>query len=563
MLKASNLFFLLLLLNIGPAFAQKGMKPVIPAGTERRLALVVGNKDYQKMNPLRNPLNDANDMTVALEQLGFEVIKTTNADYRAFLNAVNRFKDRLSTSDVALFYYSGHGLSYGGKNYLMPTDADISCLDQIEEYGISLNRILGDITAKGVKNSFVLLDACRNVPNLKVCDNTKKEVSVNNGLVKPTNNPRGSMIVYATEEGSTADDNVSEKNGLFTSALLKYLTRPNLGIRSMLDQTTMEVERRSNGSQSPGRYDKLQGDFVFVQTGEPIAKTEPYTPPKREEPAKPAVDLEPVAMRYVAGGSFEMGSNENDDEKPIHRVTVNSFRMATYETTVAEFERFVEATGYQTDAEKGDGSYVWNASVSKFETRAGINWRYGAEGTIQSNKQHPVIHVSWNDAVAYCEWLTRNTGKTYRLPTEAEWEYAAGNGSTHHKYSWGNDEPSSKAVGNIADSKAKSRFNFSWALDTYDDGYATTSPVGTYAANGYGLHDMSGNVWEWCSDWYDKTYYTNSPGSNPTGAATGPIRVLRGGSWNGDPANSRVANRSTGAPSYRSYFVGFRVVSLR
>ena len=157
----------------------------------------------------------------------------------------------------------------------------------------------------------------------------------------------------ATEEGSTADDNVSEKNGLFTSALLKYLTRPDLGIRSILDQTTIEVEKRSNGGQSPGRYDKLQGDFVFViQPTEPTTKTEPYTPPKREEPAKPAVDLEPVAMRYVAGGSFEMGSNDGrNNEKPIHRVTVSSFHMATYETTVAEFERFVEATGYQTEAE--------------------------------------------------------------------------------------------------------------------------------------------------------------------------------------------------------------------
>jgi formylglycine-generating enzyme required for sulfatase activity len=545
------LFHLLILLicKISLLAQTKGMKPVggnAPAGTERRLALVVGNKDYQKLNLLRNPLNDANDMAAALEQLGFEVIKITNADYRAFLNAVNRFKDRLSSSDVALFYYSGHGLSYSGKNYLMPTDADISCLEQIEEQGISLNRILGDITAKGVRNSFVLLDACRNVPNLKLCDNTKKDVNVQNGLVKPANNPSGSMIVYATEEGSTADDNINEKNGLFTSALLKYLTRPNLGIRSILDQTTIEVEKRSNGGQSPGRYDKLKGDFVFVLSGgtpSPIAKTEPYTPLKREEPAKPSKDVEPVAMVTIPGGSFMMGSNEGEaDEKPVHRVTVSTFWMARYETTVGEFEAFIDATGYQTDAEKDGGSYAWNGKWVKLSFRS-ENWRNGANGGLQTNKLHPVVNVSHNDAVAYCEWLSRKTGQSYRLPTEAEWEYAAGGGATHSKYSWGNSD-SLGISGNFF----------------YDsDGYSCTAPVGSYNANAFGLHDMSGNVREWCSDRYRKTYYARSS-SNPTGPSIGTARVLRGSAWNYRPDDARVANRHDSPSHIFNSYYGFRVV---
>lgn len=277
------LLAIVLLLIGGYAWAQsKGLKPVngdAPSGTERRIALVVGNKDYQKMNPLRNPLNDANDMAEALQKLGFETIKITNADYRGLMGAVNRFREQLGSSDVAIFYYSGHGLSYGGKNYLMPIDADISCLDQIEEFGVPLNRILGDIAAKNVRNSFVFLDACRNVPNLKLCDNTTRDFSPTAGLVKPTNNPRGSMVVYATEEGSTADDNVAQRNGLFTAALLRYLTTPNLGIRTILDQTSIEVEKGSLGKQVPGRYDKLQGDFVFVQsatTASPITAPRPH-----------------------------------------------------------------------------------------------------------------------------------------------------------------------------------------------------------------------------------------------------------------------------------------------
>jgi formylglycine-generating enzyme required for sulfatase activity len=556
-------FYLLsLLLSMsGSLYAQsKGMKPVggnAPTGTERRLALVIGNRDYTRADArLQNPVNDAYDVAATLQNLGFEVIKRTNLDRASLETAVDDFAAKLIGYDVGLFYFSGHGMAFQGENYLLPTDANLSFENQARSQCVSLRRILDGMEGAQAKISLVLLDACRNNPFKRSWSRS----TGGNGLVIP-NNPRGSMVAFATREGSTADDNAGERNGLFTSELLKRLSIPNLGLRDILDRTIEGVESRSSGRQVPGRYDELRGNFVFVQSANPVAKTEPYTPPKREEPAKPAVDLEPVAMRYVAGGSFEMGSNKNDNEKPIHRVTVNSFRMATYETTVAEFERFVEATGYQTEAEKGDGSYVY--VNGKFETLAGINWRYGAEGTIQSNKQHPVIHVSWNDAVAYCEWLTRKTGKTYRLPTEAEWEYAAGNGSTHHKYSWGNDEPSNRAVGNIADSKAKSRFDFSWVLATYDDGNATTSPVGSYPANSYGLHDMSGNVWEWCSDWYEKTYYANSPGSNPTGPATGSDRVLRGGSWGDGLARSRVAYRYIYTPSARSYFVGFRVVSLQ
>ncbi|MDF7821831.1 SUMF1/EgtB/PvdO family nonheme iron enzyme [Runella sp. MFBS21] len=542
-----SLFFFSLGLLSAPAFAQpKGMKPVggnAPAGTERRLALVIGNKDYQKMNPLRNPLNDGNDMAVALEQLGFVVIQTTNADYRTFLNSINLFKDRLSDSDVALFYYSGHGLSYGGKNYLMPTDADISCLDHIEEYGISLNRILSDISAKGVKNSFVLLDACRNVPNLKVCDNTKRDINVNNSLVKPTNNPRGSMIVYATEEGSTADDNVKERNGLFTAALLKYLIQPNWGIRTILDQTTIEVEKRSSGAQSPGRYDKLQGDFVFVQTASQPSKGEPSAPPVRTEPAKPAVDLEPITMVSIPGGSFMMGSNEGEAiEKPIHRVTVSNFRMAKYETTVAEFEQFVEDTGYQTQAEKEKGSTVF--VNGKWEKKSGVSWRCNTAGEIRprSEYNHPVIHVSWNDAVEYCKWLSLKTSQTYRLPTEAEWEYAARGGQQSKGYTYAGSNDMNE-VGWFGENTQLSG----------------TRAVGQKAQNELGLYDMSGNVLEWCSDWYSTNYYINSSTNNPKGGPPGSNHVLRGGNWF-LIANSRVASRLSSIPSYCNSYIGFRVV---
>ncbi|WP_409049719.1 formylglycine-generating enzyme family protein [Runella sp. MFBS21] len=246
----------------------------------------------------------------------------------------------------------------------------------------------------------------------------------------------------------------------------------------------------------------------------------------------------------MEGGSFEMGSNKYDSEKPVHRVMVSSFRMATYETTVGEFEKFVEATGYQTEAEKGNGSYVWTGT--KYEQKSGVNWRCNTAGEPRprSEYNHPVIHVSWNDAVAYCEWLSRKTGQVYRLPTEAEWEYAARGG----QQSRGTIYAGSNSLDEVG-----------WCTtNTQDKG---TQSVGQKGSNELGLYDMSGNVWEWCSDWYGD--YSSDSQTNPRGAATGSYRVLRGGGWLDSPASGRVAARSYNTPSLRIFNVGFRVVSLQ
>jgi sulfatase modifying factor 1 len=267
-------------------------------------------------------------------------------------------------------------------------------------------------------------------------------------------------------------------------------------------------------------------------------------------------------MLFIRGGTFQMGSKHGEsDEQPVHSVTVSDFYLGKYEVTVAEFKAFVDASGYSTDAEKDGGSTIWTGL--SWDKRAGINWRHDAEGKLrpQSEYNHPVIHVSWNDATEYCKWLSRQSGKTYRLPTEAEWEYAAGNGSRHTKYSWGNGDPSGKNGGNVTDESKRPGDGVSWAtkFEGYNDGYWYTAPVGSYNPNDFGLHDMTGNVWEWCSDWYDSDYYKNSPSSNPTGPSSGSSRVLRGGSWADGPQSCRVAYRGDGTPGVRYSGTGFRL----
>jgi formylglycine-generating enzyme required for sulfatase activity len=265
----------------------------------------------------------------------------------------------------------------------------------------------------------------------------------------------------------------------------------------------------------------------------------------------------PDNMVFVKGGTFQMGSNESDDEKPIHRVTLDDFHIGKYEVTVAEFEKFITATGYKTDAEKGDGSYIYTTT---WENKAGIYWKHDAKGNLRSRSDynHPVIHVSWNDATAYCKWLQETTGKGHRLPTEAEWEYAArgGNQPKGHKYAGINDESSLHRYANFADKNT----DFSWSVKSQNDNYAYTAPVGKYLSNELDIYDISGNVWEWCSDWYSSDYYKNSSFNNPKGANSGTSCVLRGGAWSSKPAYCRITSRSSSTLTYRSYGIGFRVV---
>ncbi|GAA4418957.1 hypothetical protein GCM10023187_52890 [Nibrella viscosa] len=544
------LWLLLSLLVTHPLVAQKSIKIAggrAPAGIERRLALVVGNKNYNRTDArLTNPINDANDMANALELLGFEVILKTDLNRVDFEQAVDQFGERLKHYDVGLFYYSGHGLQAQGENYLVPVDAVIRSEPQIRYHCMDLGRVLAAMEGSNASTNIVLLDACRNNPYKK----SWSKGGLAEGLTIPRN-PPGTIVVFATSENSVADDNTGERNGLFTAKLLKNIRQPNRSLSQILAETRRGVYTRSNKQQVPADYNKLMGDFVFVIQDK--GKNDTRT---ADQPFGPA-------MVYVRGGSFPMGSEEGEtDEKPVHQVTVSAFLMGKYEVTVAEFEQFIEATRYQTDAEKEGHSYTWNGK--DWKKMVGVNWRCDAEGNVRprSDQNHPVLHVSWNDAVAYCEWLSRRTGKRYRLPTEAEWEYAAGNGSAHTKFSWGDMEPSGLIQSNIADRSAKGLL--SWANENINDGYRYTAPVGSYAPNRFGLYDMTGNVHEWCQDLYSDTYYSNyssASGNNPTGPVSGSCRVLRGGCWNSIPQHCRSTDRGCENPAIRHDRVGFRVVS--
>jgi formylglycine-generating enzyme required for sulfatase activity len=210
-----------------------------------------------------------------------------------------------------------------------------------------------------------------------------------------------------------------------------------------------------------------------------------------------------------------------------------------YEVTVADFKKFVDETSYKTEAETGDGCYTLRGK--NWIKSAKVNWRCAPDGDIRDPKEynHPVIFVSWNDALAYADWMSKKTGKTWRLPTEAEWEYAAKAGQNLKYAGTDNLDMSGWYSGN-----SKRR----------------THPVGLKLPNFLGLYDMTGNVWEWCSDYYAEDYYKNSQAKNPTGAKTGTSRVIRGGSWLFDSPNCRISKRSDAPQDSRNNNIGFRLV---
>jgi formylglycine-generating enzyme required for sulfatase activity len=286
----------------------------------------------------------------------------------------------------------------------------------------------------------------------------------------------------------------------------------------------------------------------------------------------------PPTFAFIKGGTFDMGCTAEqkdclDAEKTVTRVTVSDFYLGKYELTVREFQQFINATGYKTDADKDGGSYFWTGST--WEKKSGVNWKCDAAGNIRpsSEYEHPVIHVSWNDAIAYCNWRSEKEGLSkaytisgdkvtanwnangYRLPTEAEWEYAARGGGKAVLF--GNGK-------NIADPSEINFFSQESAKKTYSvagNYRGKTVPVGSLnSPNALGLHDMSGNVWEWCWDWFDSSYYAKSNNSrDPRGPDSGSFRVLRGGSWNFYPLLVRVAVRDYNAPGLRDNGIGFRL----
>jgi formylglycine-generating enzyme len=276
----------------------------------------------------------------------------------------------------------------------------------------------------------------------------------------------------------------------------------------------------------------------------------------------------------LAGGTFLMGTDypfgfPSDGEGPIRQVSLTSFDIDTYPVTNAYFAAFIEATNYRTEAELFGWSFVFWSHIpaERFEALVedtvahapwwckvpGARWNQpeGPGSSVQSRLNHPVVHISWNDANAYAAWA----GKS--LPTEAQWEYAARGGLTQKLYPWGDElTPQGKHLCNIWQGQFP-------VDDTGEDGYRGTCPVDHFPPNGYGIYSVTGNVWEWCADWFDIRFSSNDALHEPSGLPTGQAKVMKGGSFlcHASYCNRyRVAARTSNTPDSSASNIGFRCV---
>ncbi len=571
------------------------------------VAVIVGNRSYKGSIPaVEYAHRDAEAMKrYVIDMLGFregniiDLRDATQAEIFAVFGSRESERGRLwgysraGRSDVVVFY-SGHGVPglRDRRAYLLPVDADPN---SPEINGYPLDLLYENLVKLGARSVTVFLDACFSGDSDK-----GMLIRATSGIGIEARLPRaatGLAVLTAAQGDQVASWDEAARHGLFTRHLLDALYgkadlaphgngdgRVTLAeAKAFLDEEMSYAARR--------QYRRVQQASSLGDAARVLAAFPPGKPPARPSPpspVQPAVGVFPPPpnlrpgqvfkdcpecpeMVVVPAGEFTMGSPPEERrwvvsqgakeewvawETPQHRVTLpRPIAAGKFEVTRAEYAAFARDAGHGA----GDGCYAFKDG--KWEKDAGKSWR---DPGFQQTDRDPVACVSWADAKAYVEWLSRKTGKPYRMLSEAEWEYAARAGTTT-RYGWGDDRDNEQGCG-YANGADRTRARPHTLAETKDnifmceDGYVFTAPVGLYRANGFGLHDMLGNVWEWTEDcWHDS--YAGAPADGSawlTGGNCG-IRVLRGGSWVGSPRDLRSALRDGNDPGNRINLNGFRV----
>lgn len=555
------------------------------AQAEKRIALIIANSDYATTGwDLANPKNDAALMRTALETVGFEVHTVLDGSRAQMEQAFLRHGERLKAAGndaTGFFFYAGHGVQSEGLNYLVPTDARAYSEADIWAQAPRLENLFRHLTRAGNERNFIVLDACRNNPLLS----SVRDLS--GGLAGVTE-ASGTLIAYATAPGKVAEDGGS--NSPYTAVLAALITEPGQSVETLFRRVRTRVELVTDERQRPWMESGLSGDADYcfagcnvqqlmasdestalaqalqantltaweefksrfpasssrgfaderikalsptIQTGTSLGRASA----SRLSPGSVFQDTlssggQGPEMVVVPSGSFMMGSpasepGRDDDEGPHLQVTIPSaFVVGKYEVTWNEWEACVADGGCETSGQVSRG---------------------GDKGWGKGNR--PVIYVSWNDAQSYAKWLSGETGHTYRLLTEAEWEYAARAGTTT-PFHFGDTI-----------SAAQANYDAGYTYNSGSEGVyrQRTTPVGQFPGNAFGLHDMHGNVWEWVEDCHTDSYASQPGDGSVKTTVDCPFRVLRGGSWLDFPQGLRSAHRLRNAPGIRTFDVGFRL----
>ena len=548
-----------------------------------RWALLVGVNDYANCEDLRFCCADMQALRDELVAGGFAAERVfllsddaKEARYRPVKSNIERQLDLVLSlvkrEDMVVIAFSGHGVHLDGASYWCPAEAD---LDNPGDTMVALDGVYKRLEASAASLRLMLVDACRNDPRpggRKSLKPTKSTSDFSQTLEQP---PQGILLLTSCGQGQVSMEEEQFGHGVFMNYLLAGLKGQadedrdgQVTLRELWDyssdNTQLYVAKRFNEFQQP----KLKGEVTREAEQYPLrlALAAKSVVPLRPEPAPKAtgkVVTNSIGMKFVTipPGEFMMGSPATEEgrggDELQHRVRITrAYELGIYEVTVGQFRQFVNATNHRTYSERqGGGVLGWVGGTTPLVGRPQFNWR---NWWANQTDQHPVVNIASEDAVAFCTWLTRNEGRNYRLPTEAEWEYACRAGSST-RFPDGEDESTLQATANVADASAQ-RYNLGGTYAPWDDGDALTSVVGRFQPNAFGLYDMTGNTREFCADWYGQNYFATSPVDDPRGPASGEDRVVRGGGWLSYPLQCRSARRFHMKPPMRvNANVGFRI----
>lgn len=557
---------MMLWLGVASAAEPQRNLDIASVSGKKRVALVIGNAAYPGAGALRNPANDARDFAAKLKKLGFDVTVRTDMRYRDMLRSLTDFGDKVHTGNEVLFFYAGHGMQVRGRNYLIPIDAEIRGESSVSSEAVDVDQLLDKLSP--ARLSIVILDACRNNPF------ERRFRGGGQGLAQ-INAPNGTLIAYATAPGKVAADGEG-RNGLYTGELLAAMDVPGIKIEDVFKRVRGNVVRKSGDAQTPWESSSLTGDFYFRQgdggvmststhatapidtgvmelafwesiknstdmedfqayldkypNGQFISLAERRVKKKLEKETETPAITAPVGasgtiikdcadcpeMVAIPAGSFEMGG-AGDNEKPIHRVVLKGFALGRTEVT------------------QGQWKAVMGSNPSDFK---------------DCGDDCPVEKVNWGEAQEFVRKLSMKTGKIYRLPSEAEWEYACRAGGAQ-TYCGGETTDSVAWTGNSA--------GISWFTSSSGN---KTHAVARKQANAWGLYDMSGNVWEWTEDCWNVSY-SGAPGDGSAWISGNcGQRVVRGGSWLNAPLSAGSAIRSRMDTTDGNYIIGFRLARM-
>jgi len=582
---------LLLSLAVLPALAQRGSRK----GENFALLIAVRQYEPSELRSLKYTEADVEELADVLERAGYPrenirvMTQTRGAERTRLLPTVANIRAELGLmlknmdeADRVVVALAGHGVQLAGgeESYFCPADARLNDPATL----ISLNQVYEALEHCGAGSKVLLVDACRNDPLTALARDAGRPVVDLPSLTRPLKKraPGGIAALFSCSEGERAFEHPDLKHGVFFHFVLKGLrgdadfdddgkvdfdelaayskkrvyrfveselrmeqTPELLGKGNLIDLVSLDRHRADDEPVTKTESRPSQSDQARTELASgtsPFMTPRPNTPDS--EPGKSITNSIGMKLVLIPAGEFEMGSPDDDEdasksEKPRHRVRITRpFYLGATEVTQGEYNQVM---GKNPSAFSAGGSFVSDVAG-------------------QSTDRHPVESVSWHDAIAFCNKLSerdglkpyyqfgvgaRSGGDGYRLPTEAEWEYACRAGSTT-RYSFGDD--------------AASLGEHAWYGDNSG---AKTHPVGQKLPNAFGLYDMHGNVWEWCWDGYDESYYGQSPTVDPPGPFRATMRVNRGGSWGLNLRSARSADRYGSAPDNRDLDLGFRVARVQ